>query len=86
MIPVRTDWCNFTMLGPTPDIGDLPIRKEQVAGRTVLRSYWKPSAQELLLLNKGGTVELGIHSPGMPPVSIGVTWTPNDGILTEKWT
>ena len=52
--------------------GQLPIRREQIGRRTYHFSNWRPSAQELAILNAGGVVELccvGVQ----PPVSVGVT-------------
>lgn len=75
MEAVRTRWCNFTYLGPEPNIGDLPVRREldPVSGRSVVYSYWKPSAEELEELQRGAKLQLGIHGmEPIPPVSLGV--------------
>lgn len=69
MKPIDTPECNFTYLGPTPDIGDLRVKR---ADREVT-SYWKPSGDEIAYLVAGGLVKLGILIEPIPPVSLNVT-------------
>lgn len=77
MQPVKNDWCNFTYLGPTPDIGDLPCRRETVDGVNVVRAYYKPNADELEQLARGGTIVLGLWGcEPIPPVSLGIEFPP----------
>lgn len=83
MDPVNNSWCNFTYLGPAPDIGDLACRRETVDGRPVVRSYWKPTEAELEQLNNFGTICLSIFSEPIPPVSLGVVTTPEDMRLKD---
>lgn len=80
MLAVRNGWCNFTYLGPAPDIGDLPCRRETVDGKQVVRAYYKPNEEELEQLNRGGSIVLGIWSEPIPPVSMGIEFPPE---LTE---
>lgn len=73
MDSVKHPRCNFTYLGPTDDIGDLHVeRVPKIGGGNVVYSYWRPDAEELALLNAGGTVQLGIWAEPIPPVSVGV--------------
>lgn len=72
-------WCNFTYLGPTPDIGDLPCRRETVDGTSVVRAYYRPSEEDLEQLNRGGTIVLGIWGmEPIPPVSLGIEFPPEN--------
>lgn len=38
----------------------------------VIKSYWKPSEQELQWLNEGAAVVLFVAGSGMPPVALSV--------------
>jgi hypothetical protein len=78
MDSVDNSWCNFTYRGPRPDIGDLRVQCEmRENGDRVVRSFWKPTADELEQLQRGGTIVLGILSRGpIPPVSLGVEFPP----------
>jgi len=79
MDPVQNSWCNFTYRGPHEGIGDLPCRREPSSlGLNVVASYWKPTPEELEQLGRGGTVCLKIFSEPIPPVSLGVVFTPED--------
>jgi hypothetical protein len=68
MDPVKRSDHNFNYLGPTPDIGDLSVRRTDEGAF----SHWKPTEAELEILNLGGVVELGVYQAPMPPVSLGV--------------
>ncbi len=50
--------------------GTLPIRDEPHISGNVMLSHWRPSEEELLLLNEGGIVELMVCGSLHPPVSI----------------
>jgi hypothetical protein len=53
--------------------GSLPIRDEVFGGRvSIMFSEWKPSTEELALLNAGASVILGVCGTVHPPVSLGV--------------
>lgn len=68
MNPVRTSFCNSTLLAPKghPDCGDLPILRDE----TSVWSFWIPEPPELAALNRGGTVALRIQGTTHPPLSI----------------
>jgi len=75
MLPVDNARCNFTYTGPTADIGDLRVErtKDLCSGASVVRSFWRPSSEELQLLNDGGLVELDILGmEPIPPVALNV--------------
>lgn len=55
--------------GPTPEIGDLACRREEPG---VISSHWKPSAEELAVLNDGGSVQVTIWSEPIPPLAVNV--------------
>lgn len=37
-----------------------------------IKSYWRPSEQELQWLNEGAAIVLFVVGPGMPPVALSV--------------
>jgi hypothetical protein len=49
--------------------GHLSVRREEYNGRYEFISAWKPTPEELVLLNKGGVVELGCIGV-QPPVRL----------------
>lgn len=50
----------------------IPITRTQFNGMDAVVSYWRPSAEELAVLNAGGSIELAILGRTMPPVSLSV--------------
>lgn len=73
MQPVRTERSNFTYRGPTPDIGDLPCRRES----GVVYSTWRLSPEERIAIAEGANIELGIwYMEPIPPVSLAIDQTP----------
>ena len=50
----------------------LPVFAEVHNGSVLLTSAWKPNAEELEHLNKGGAVALVIYGTMHPPVALGV--------------
>lgn len=50
------------------EIGALPVAVFPGA----YSSFWKPSAEDLVMLNNGAHVRLDVHSNGHPPVSMSV--------------
>lgn len=78
MKPVRTERSNFTFKGPTPDIGDLPCRVEDLG--TVVFSTWTLSPEERVAIAEGSNIELGVwtYRRGFPPVSLEIDDTPID--------
>lgn len=62
-----------TLLGPPPGTkrgacGALPVHIAEWG----ICSYWKPSPEDLALLNNGAHVRLTVHSRIHPPVSLQV--------------
>jgi hypothetical protein len=78
MEPTNNSWCNFVYRGPRQNIGDLPCRRETEHGMRVVRAYFKPSSDELKELIAGGSLCLSIYTEPIPPVSLGVVFTPED--------
>lgn len=76
MEPVKFEGMNITYVAP--GCGDLPalaiIEGESIQTVT---SVWKPSAEDLELLNKGGCICLSVHG-GQPPVGL---WTQEVNIV-----
>jgi hypothetical protein len=52
--------------------GALPITRTEHCGQPVIASYWRPTPEELVLLNAGAPVALWVIGQTMPPVSLGV--------------
>jgi hypothetical protein len=50
----------------------LPVTLTEMNGLPTVVSFWKPTADELLLLCAGGSVALSIIGESMPPVSLSV--------------
>jgi hypothetical protein len=50
----------------------LPITRTECDGVPAIKSYWRPTAEELVLLNTGAPVALWILGAGMPPVMLTV--------------
>lgn len=69
MKPVRTASSNFTYLGPTPDVGDLPCQRVRPGE---IRSVWELSELERDMVAAGGRIELAIYAEPIPPVSLTV--------------
>lgn len=74
MDPIRHPSHNFVYRGPTPEIGDLSCHRGSAEGMSLVTSHWVPTADELKILNEGGSVKLGIWGlEPIPPVSLGVS-------------
>lgn len=74
MKPVTTAETNatFQLEGGTRD-NDLPLeRTTDSDGRSVLRSRWKPTLEEVDAIQNGALVYLIVWGSGTPPVAIGV--------------
>ncbi|MYM34923.1 hypothetical protein GTP38_11300 [Duganella sp. FT94W] len=50
----------------------LPITRAKFGDMEAVVSYWRPSAEELAVMNAGGSVELAILGCTMPPVMLSV--------------
>jgi hypothetical protein len=79
MQPIRTERSNFTYKGPTPDIGDLPCRRDG----GVVYSTWELTAEERIAIAEGSNIELGVSEMlaasgfvTIPPVSLAIDSTP----------
>lgn len=69
MNPIKTRETNFTYLGPTAEIADLPCRTEGLSTYSV----WEPTPDERRMIAGGANVRLGIHGVRpIPPVSLQV--------------
>lgn len=61
--------------GQEGEIGFLPYRWSTEYGYKEVVSIWKPSKEELDVLNAGGNVLLGVGwIGGFPPVRVGTTY------------
>lgn len=52
--------------------GMLPIRDTTIDGIPCMQSVWKPDANELAHIARGGHVVLTVYGMGHPPVWVGV--------------
>lgn len=50
--------------------GALPVTRTDVEGKPVMVSFWRPDADELAALAKGGTVALFIYGEAHPVVAL----------------
>jgi hypothetical protein len=67
MQPIKTNEANYTYLGPTPEIADLPCR---INGHDTFAA-WEPTDEERALIAAGGHIRLGIYGMRpIPPVSL----------------
>lgn len=68
--------------------GDLQVRKELYGSRGIVQcvSTWKPSAEELRMLNAGGVVELAICTLDQPPCAVYAVMpvAPVDAVIVES--
>ena len=67
MKPIQFNTMNRNYTGP--DCRDLPVFVEEVDGHTECLSVWKPSRDELEILQEGGVVCLNVIG-GQPPVAV----------------
>lgn len=51
-----------------PEFGGLPVMAEVVDGAPHMTSLWRPTAEELAILNAGGVVNLTLQVWQHPPV------------------
>lgn len=73
MTPEQSHSCANRVLGAggNPNTVPLAIRDEVQDGIHYVISFWKPSADELAMLQAGGTVALWIMGRTMPPAYLG---------------
>lgn len=69
MEPIRTKESNFTYLGPTPRIADLPCKRDSDGCKAVFRF----TDEERQMIANGANFELGIAARPIPPVTVNVT-------------
>lgn len=69
MKPVKFEGMNVTYVAP--GCLDLPTRAEEIDGKLEVTSCWKPTPEELEVLNAGGCICLRVRG-GQPPVAL---WT-----------
>jgi hypothetical protein len=79
MRPIRTVESNFTYLGPSPEVADLPGQREQ--GR--FYSVWHLTDEDRAKIAAGANVELGIYCEPIPPVSMAVVDVPESPLSTH---
>ena len=75
MEAVKFDGANVTYTAP--GCGNLPARAEMLDGKLNITSIWKPSEEDLVVLNAGGYVCLNVLG-GQPPVAL---WVENLNIV-----
>ena len=51
-------------------VDKLPIKREAAHGHAVCVSYWRPSKEDLRILNAGGHVALRVMGRTMPPALV----------------
>lgn len=68
MEPIRTSESNFTYLGPTPRVADLPGKRDSDGFKAVFRF----TDEERQMIANGANLELGIFTTPIPPVSVNV--------------
>ena len=66
------------------ECGALPITDVTLAGHRAMKSYWRPTTDELEILNGGGLVTLHIIMDVHPPVSVGAESAPHASALGAK--
>lgn len=59
--------------GQEAEVSNLPVIIAEDEIGIGLFSFWKPSAEELALLNAGHSIQLGIYHKSHPVVSVGIT-------------
>ena len=52
--------------------GALPITHTLVGDLPAVVSYWRPSVEELAVLNSGGSIALWVLGATMPPVNLSI--------------
>lgn len=75
MEPVYHSTCNMKLVGDGTDkVRDIPacLISNPDGSFNSIASFWKPSAEELDLLNKGGVMTLYLMTRQIPPVWLAV--------------
>lgn len=63
----------MTYLGPSPDVGDLPCRRERPG---LVYSTWEFTPEERIAIAEGSNLLLGIWTEPIPPVSLALSDEP----------
>lgn len=92
MLPVKTKAATGIYGAPRgheAEVGGLPYWRDHdvMGGRTytVVRSAWRPSADELAQLNAGGVIVLGIHGmEPIPPIDLAVAIDDPQGVRDPR--
>lgn len=79
MKPIKTHESNFTYLGPTENISDLPVQR--AAGYdddnkpfVIVYSVWELTEEERWMVSEGSNIKLGIlNLEPIPPVIMELT-------------
>lgn len=50
--------------------GSLPITKTEAEGKPALISFWKPTPEDMMVLNMGGVISLLVMGDAMPTVAV----------------
>jgi hypothetical protein len=58
--------------GAEVEIGDLATLTGLEDGWPVVKSFWKPSEEELGLLNQGAYIEVEVLAPRPPPIALNI--------------
>lgn len=64
------------ILGVSQGYLPLAVLSTSEGGVNIHNSYWKPSPEDLALLNKGHVVHLGVLGAGQPPVMVAISNVP----------
>lgn len=69
--------CNDVLRPPkgatSEECRPLPILRDALDGTPVVMSFWRPSAEELMMLQNGGGVVLVVHGHTHPPLFLTTT-------------
>jgi hypothetical protein len=77
--PIHHETCNviFQLAEGTEEyVKAIHVNLHREAEQIVLTSYWKPTREELALLNKGSAIDLSILDYKHPAVRLSVTVDP----------
>lgn len=86
MDAIRTDKSNFTFLGPTPEVSDLPTELDRE--ERIVWSVWKLTDEEREAIANGAQVKLGIfQEETVDPTETrcdgcGALWAHKRGVVT----
>lgn len=75
MQSIKTKACNGVLLGehlskPGAHVFDLPVQHDVENNRDVVRSFWKPTDEEIVTLARGGHVVFDMWGVTHPPIRV----------------